>query len=334
MPCDKHPSLAVGPCGKCGRLKCPVCACDACVDQNDAITPLRVASWNIKTLGKQFHHNQPAVTKLLAAVMLRMNADVICLMEVMEGFGLKHAVSIVEEMKKISTIRWRVRFPGTYTGTGGRNGLETYAVVYNPDLFELVSFKLVGAEIPYSKDKSGKRGPDAFSKVVTRRPAEAVFRPLPTNRHFNLYPEFRVIIFHAPSVAPTPYMGLKNAAAQTQLNSSPLSITSAQATEINQAVKANALSKLVVNYDNAVGAGAFYSLPQEAQTSIASVSFQYGNLANSAPTFWGKVVAKDWAGAVSELRNFGDSYPTRRGLEADRLQQGIDNAQLHAGKTC
>lgn len=132
----------------------------------------------------------------------------------------------------------------------------------------------------------------------------------------------------------TPYMGLKNAAAQTQLNSSPLSITSAQATEINQAVKANALSKLVVNYDNAVGAGAFYSLPQEAQTSIASVSFQYGNLANSAPTFWGKVVAKDWAGAVSELRNFGDSYPTRRGLEADRLQQGIDNAQLHAGKTC
>jgi endonuclease/exonuclease/phosphatase family metal-dependent hydrolase len=205
MPCDKHPFLAVGPCGKCGRLKCPVCACDACADENDDITPLRVASWNIKTLGKQFHHNQPAVTKLLAAVMLRMNADVICLMEVMEGFGLKHAVSIVEEMNQISTIRWRVRFPGTYTGTGGRNGLETYAVVYNPDLFELVSFKLVGAEIPYSKDESGKRRPVGFSNVVTRRPAEAVFRPLPTNRHFSCYPEFRVIIFHAPSVAPKDY---------------------------------------------------------------------------------------------------------------------------------
>ena len=184
---------------------CPVCACDACRRNVADVLPLRVASWNIKTLGKQFHHNQPAVLKLLAAVMLRMDADVICLMEVMEGFGPKHAVNIVEAMNENSDTQWRVRFPGTYTGAGGRNGLETYAVIYNPDLFELVSFELVGQEFGYSRDSSGVRQLNWNSPVVTRRPAQAVFRPLPTCSHFAFYPEFRVIIFHAPSVADKDY---------------------------------------------------------------------------------------------------------------------------------
>ncbi|GJI93595.1 hypothetical protein RugamoR57_03130 [Duganella caerulea] len=184
---------------------CPVCACQNCRDNADNAPPLRVASWNIKTLGKQFHHQEPAVTALLAAIMLRMNADVICIMEVMEGFGLKHAVSIVEKMKELSETPWRVRFPGTYTGAGGRNGLETYAVVYNEQLFELASFDLVGEEFGYSRDASGKRQVDTASTVMTRRPAQAVFRPRRTSPHFALYPEFRVIIFHAPSVADKDY---------------------------------------------------------------------------------------------------------------------------------
>ncbi|MYM97778.1 hypothetical protein [Duganella vulcania] len=185
---------------------CPVCACENCRNNVDKANPLRVASWNIKTLGKQFLHQEPAVTTLLAAIMLRMNADVICLMEVMEGFGPKHAVSIVEKMKELSDTPWRLRFPGTYTGAGGRNGLETYAVVYNEQLFELASFELVGDEFGYSRDASGKRQVDPTSTVKTRRPAQAIFRPQRTCSHFALYPEFRVIIFHAPSVADKDYV--------------------------------------------------------------------------------------------------------------------------------
>jgi len=192
-------------CGVCGEPMCPVCACENCRDDVGIAKPLRVASWNIKTLGKQFHHQEPAVTTLLAAIMLRMDAEVICIMEVMEGFGLKHAVSIVEKMKELSDTPWRVRFPGTYTGAGGRNGLETYAVVYNEQLFELASFELVGEEFGYSRDTSGKRQVDPASTVKTRRPAQAVFRPRRTCSHFALYPEFRVIIFHAPSVADKDY---------------------------------------------------------------------------------------------------------------------------------
>jgi hypothetical protein len=188
-------------CGVCSQPMCSICACANCRNDVNDVTPLRVASWNIKTLGKQFHHKQPAVTTLLAAIMLRMDADVICLMEVMDGFGLKQAVAIVEEMKAISGTPWRVRFPGTYTGSGGRNGLETYAVVYNEVLFELASFELVGQEFGYSKDASGKRQVNPTSTVVTRQPAQAVFRPRRTCSHFAFYPEFRVIIFHAPSVA-------------------------------------------------------------------------------------------------------------------------------------
>lgn len=72
------------------------------------------------------------------------------------------------------------------------------------------------------------------------------------------------------------------------------------------------MNDLVVKYDSAVGAGEFYKLPTEAQTVIASVAFQYGNLATSAPKFWAEATSKDWSGAISELRDFGDVYNTRR----------------------
>lgn len=204
MTCELHPGTEPSACEQCGQLTCQFCPCTGCRTRFADVPPLRVGSWNIKTLGKQFHHNEQAVAKLLAAVMLRMNADVICLMEVMEGFGSKHAVSIVEEMKKMSDTMWLVAFPGTYTGAGGRNGLESYAVVYNSEIFDLTRFTLVGQEFGYSK-KHGRRYRDDTSPVMTRRPAQAVFRVRPICTHFPFYPEFRVLIFHAPSVAPKDY---------------------------------------------------------------------------------------------------------------------------------
>jgi GH24 family phage-related lysozyme (muramidase) len=77
-------------------------------------------------------------------------------------------------------------------------------------------------------------------------------------------------------------------------------------------------------YDASPSTKSFSQLPPEAQTVIASVSFQYGDLATRTPTFWGHVTNERWQKAVDELRNFGDRYPTRRGKEADLLQGAID----------
>jgi hypothetical protein len=67
---------------------------------------------------------------------------------------------------------------------------------------------------------------------------------------------------------------------------------------------------------------AFEDLPGEAQTAIASVAFQYGTrLSFRTPKFWKAAVSQDWKETTKVLRNFGDVYPTRRGLEADLLDK-------------
>ncbi len=124
----------------------------------------------------------------------------------------------------------------------------------------------------------------------------------------------------------TPYVGLRRAAAVTALEETPLEVTRAQADEIDRAIKESKATQLAGRYDRAVAASnnrallRFRALPRRAQTVIASVSFQYGNLAIRTPSFWGLVVAQDWAGSVAELRAFGDRYGRRRRLEADYLE--------------
>ena len=63
----------------------------------------------------------------------------------------------------------------------------------------------------------------------------------------------------------------------------------------------------------------FFDLPAQAQTVIASVAFQYGNLQHRTPTFWHAVTAQDWRAAVQCLMDFKDAYRTRRMHEADLL---------------
>ena len=65
----------------------------------------------------------------------------------------------------------------------------------------------------------------------------------------------------------------------------------------------------------------FFDLPGQAQTVIASVSFQYGDLSVRSPKFWKWVATQDWPEATQILRNFGDGYPTRRMLEARLLEE-------------
>lgn len=121
-----------------------------------------------------------------------------------------------------------------------------------------------------------------------------------------------------------PYCGKKGKDAADALKATPLTITPSQASEIDVAVRKSGLSKLQLAYraapDNAKNVDLF-DLPAEAQTVIASVSFQYGDLAFRAPKFWKAVSSQDWPTAVGILRDFGDAYPSRRNLEADLLQR-------------
>ncbi len=125
----------------------------------------------------------------------------------------------------------------------------------------------------------------------------------------------------------SPYLGKKTTVAKTYLGQHPLKITKAEADVIDAASKKSAADKLVQRYDQVVatkpGLTRFAQLFAEAQTVMASVSFQYGDLASRTPKFWQQVTAQRWQAAISELRNFGDQYKSRRTSEANLLETGL-----------
>jgi hypothetical protein len=116
-----------------------------------------------------------------------------------------------------------------------------------------------------------------------------------------------------------PYLGKKKDDAAAALKAAPLTITAEEAQQIDEASKKSATDSLIKKYD-AVSTTKFTDLPPEAQTVIASVAFQYGDLASKTPKFWEAVTKQDWAQADQLLRDFGDKYPSRRKLEADLLK--------------
>jgi len=123
-----------------------------------------------------------------------------------------------------------------------------------------------------------------------------------------------------------PYLGKKRTDAEEFLKKHPLTIEDADAQKIDKAVKKDHTQKLNLKYSASPHNKkkiAFFSLPSEAQTVIASVSFQYG--LNGTPIFWKAVSSQNWEKAIKELRNFCDKYPTRRKKEAKLLEKIIKN---------
>ncbi|WP_296298641.1 pesticin C-terminus-like muramidase [Rheinheimera sp.] len=116
------------------------------------------------------------------------------------------------------------------------------------------------------------------------------------------------------------YCGHKRSTAVTVLENCPLHITEAEAKLIDSAVKQQLLNQLQQRYDSAAETG-FALLPAAMQTVIASVAFQYGDLAKRCPRFWRAAVAGDAIAMIRELKNFGDRYITRRQREANYLQK-------------
>lgn len=116
------------------------------------------------------------------------------------------------------------------------------------------------------------------------------------------------------------YCGHKRNKALAVLVNSPLRITENEALAIDTAVKQQLLNQLQQRYDAAAETG-FALLPEAMQTVIASVAFQYGDLAKRCPNFWRAAVSADAIAMIRELKNFGDRYTTRRQREADYLQK-------------
>lgn len=116
----------------------------------------------------------------------------------------------------------------------------------------------------------------------------------------------------------TPYLGLVGIKAQQKLNERPLELTQEQADYLDSGTQTHMTDELTETY-NQFSKVSFSSIPDEAQTIICDVFYQYGPLNKKAPKFWGRVIVQDWKGAQEELRNFGDAYPTRRNAEADYL---------------
>lgn len=116
------------------------------------------------------------------------------------------------------------------------------------------------------------------------------------------------------------YLGLQGTKAQKYLQRNPLKITEEEASTINLAVKSRLIMALISKFEADANV-AFSSIRPQWQTVIASVEFQYGSVQRKCPSFWRCVTKQDWNKAISELRNFGDRYPTRRNKEADYAEQ-------------
>ncbi|UCE04336.1 MAG: peptidase [bacterium] len=124
-----------------------------------------------------------------------------------------------------------------------------------------------------------------------------------------------------------PYLGLIKFDAIDILNAQPLEVTLEEAEQIDREVKSRFLNTLARKYQNETNQF-FENLPIGVRTVIASVAFQYGDLASQTPNFWRQVTIGDWQGAYQNLRNFGDSYSTRRNKEADLLRESLEDAGL------
>lgn len=140
----------------------------------------------------------------------------------------------------------------------------------------------------------------------------------------------------------TPYLGYRGQEATDYVRAHPLTITRDEQDAIDRTAfnatyqnAANAYNNSTrnraarnsENHGNGADVRQFSDLPIEAQTVIADVAHQYGNL-HETPNFLRQVTNNQWREAIANLRNFGDETPRRRQLEADRLQRAYDEGRL------
>lgn len=122
----------------------------------------------------------------------------------------------------------------------------------------------------------------------------------------------------------SPYFGKKKQAALNFLSSNPLRLSDSELNHLNTKVKEHSLQSLITRFNNDSKVP-FDKLTDKQRTVVASLSFQYGDLAKKTPNFWKLITQNKWDDAAKSLLNFGDNYATRRQKEAEYLAK---NAQV------
>lgn len=121
-----------------------------------------------------------------------------------------------------------------------------------------------------------------------------------------------------------PYLGKRKGAALAALHTLPLGLTRAEADNLDTVVMSRYVRLSAARYDRDAGAGAFDSLPWQAQAVIHSLLFQRGTGSpKSYPKTWKALVGRDWADASARLRNgvLWTGYQDRRRLEGALLAE-------------
>ena len=115
-----------------------------------------------------------------------------------------------------------------------------------------------------------------------------------------------------------PYLGKQKTDAKKYLNKNPLNLSDEEARLVSRAVQSDMANSLARKWKEKTGQD-FSELSENKATVVASVAFQYGDLASKTPNFWEQVTSNNWEAALANLRDFEDKYPTRRNKEADFL---------------
>ena len=124
-----------------------------------------------------------------------------------------------------------------------------------------------------------------------------------------------------------PYLGLRRDEAQRFLSENPLRLTEEQATSVEESLMSHDFYRMadLWNLTQREEDGIRWDqLDPEKQTVLLSVFRQYGNLPRRTPKFWRFATQGRWEDVISELRDFGDSYKTRRNKEADLLETSLE----------
>ena len=128
-------------------------------------------------------------------------------------------------------------------------------------------------------------------------------------------------------LALTPFANVRRQPAVELLNRTrPEDLNSTQIQTIERIVDVDRAAAVVTTFNNnnqLDGNATFNQLPSEFQTVIASVTFQYGNLETETPNLYRQVMNGLWDEVLTNLRNFGDSFPSRRNLEGDLWERGL-----------
>jgi len=122
-----------------------------------------------------------------------------------------------------------------------------------------------------------------------------------------------------------PYLGLRGDQAKEVAPN--LVLSDEQKSDIDSTVKSFYQNSIEQQFNSKKRLYSFDQLDPAVQTAITSVGYQYGDLRRT-PRFFNAALDNNVEGIIDELKNFDDSYPTRRNSEANYIINNISDENL------